>query len=126
MTFLFRITAVLTPRQTWFFDELDALKSAPDSALSPTTPLRLEPVSAVTPYTPYLPAIAPVQADEPLSLPLSSAMAMRFQALHMTYAQLAELIMYTLRIDIRCRAMHFVDLALRHVSVLRHCWNYED
>ena len=53
-------------------------------------------------------------------------MAMRFQALHMTYAQLAELIMYTLRIDIRCRAMHFVDLALRHVSVLRHCWNHED
>ncbi|KAH9937245.1 Sec8 exocyst complex component-specific domain-containing protein [Fomitopsis serialis] len=88
--------------------------TAPESALSPTTPLRLEPVSAVTPYTPYLPAIAPVQANEPLSLPLSSAMAMRFQALHMTYAQLAELVMYTLRIDIRCRATHFIDLALRH------------
>ncbi|KZT75066.1 hypothetical protein DAEQUDRAFT_742424 [Daedalea quercina L-15889] len=99
---------------TWFFDELDALKTAPESALSPTTPLRLEPVSAVTPYTPYLPAIAPVQANEPLSLPLSSAMAMRFQALHMTYAQLAELVLYTLRIDVRCRAMHFIDLALRH------------
>ncbi|KAH9836975.1 Sec8 exocyst complex component-specific domain-containing protein [Rhodofomes roseus] len=99
---------------TWFFNELDALKSAPESALSPTTPLRLEPVSAVTPYTPYLPAIAPVQANEPLSLPLSSAMAMRFQALHMTYAQLAELILYALRIDIRCRATHYIDLALRH------------
>ncbi|KAI0936742.1 hypothetical protein AcV5_004806 [Taiwanofungus camphoratus] len=99
---------------TWFAAELDALKSAPEGALSPTTPLKLEPVSAVTPYTPYLPAMLPIQANEPLSLPLSAAMAMRFQALHMTYAQLAELILYSLRIDIRCRAMHHLDLALRH------------
>ncbi|EED77762.1 predicted protein [Postia placenta Mad-698-R] len=99
---------------TWFASELNALKSAPEHALSPTTPLRLEPVSAVTPYTPYLPAIAPVQNNEPLKLPLSSAMAMRFQALHMTYAQLAEMVLYSLRIDIRCRAMHHLDLALRH------------
>ncbi|KZT02404.1 uncharacterized protein LAESUDRAFT_730147 [Laetiporus sulphureus 93-53] len=99
---------------TWFASELNALKSAPEVALSPTTQLKLEPVSAVTPYTPYLPAIESTQANEPLSLPLSAAMAMRFQALHMTYAQLAELIIYTLRIDIRCRAVHHLDLALQH------------
>ncbi|PCH33923.1 hypothetical protein WOLCODRAFT_135391 [Wolfiporia cocos MD-104 SS10] len=99
---------------TWFAAELDALKTAPETNLSPTTPLKLEPVSTATPYTPYLPAIAPAQVNEPLTLPLSSAMAMRFQALHMTYAQLAELIIYSLRIDIRCRAIHHLDLALKH------------
>ena len=39
----------------------------------------------------------------------------RFQALHMTYVQLAELIIYTIRVDIRCRVIHHLDLALRHV-----------
>ncbi|KAL6310091.1 Sec8 exocyst complex component-specific domain-containing protein [Sparassis latifolia] len=98
---------------TWFTAELNTMKSAPEHALSPTTPLNLNPASAITPYTPYLPAIAPVQPNEPLSLPLSSAMALRFQALSMTYAQLAELILYSIRIDIRCRAMHHLELALR-------------
>ncbi len=78
--------------------------------------------------------VAPFQANEQLKLPLSTAMAMyalffhvdrshvsrvssrRFQALHMTYVQLAELILYTIRIDVRCRVIHHLDLALRHVG----------
>ncbi|KAL4241814.1 Exocyst complex component Sec8 [Abortiporus biennis] len=95
---------------TWFASELDALKSGPDTALSPVTPLKLDPISAMTPYTPYL---SPPTSNEQLKLPLSSAMAMRFQALHRTYEQLAENILYTIRIDIRCRVMHHLDLALR-------------
>ncbi|KAI0654199.1 Sec8 exocyst complex component-specific domain-containing protein [Cubamyces menziesii] len=99
---------------TWFATQLEALKSSPEDAISATSPLRLEPTSALSPTSPYLPVVAPVQPDEPLKLPLSSAMALRFQALHQTYVQLAELILYTIRIDIRCRVIHHLDLALRH------------
>ncbi|KAH9948198.1 Sec8 exocyst complex component-specific domain-containing protein [Amylocystis lapponica] len=99
---------------TWFTAQMNALKSSPETLLSPTTPMRLEPVTAMTPYTPYLPAVAPVQPNETLSMPLSAAMAMRFQALSATYAQLAEMVLYTIRVDVRCRAFHHLNLALRH------------
>ncbi|TBU63725.1 Sec8 exocyst complex component-specific domain-containing protein [Dichomitus squalens] len=98
---------------TWFAAQLNALKAAPNNVPS-TSPQQLEPPSALSPSTPYLPTITPVSADEPLTLPLSSAMNMRFQALQMTYVQLAELIIDTIRIDIRCRVIHHLDLALRH------------
>ncbi|KAI0080371.1 hypothetical protein K474DRAFT_1590049 [Panus rudis PR-1116 ss-1] len=101
---------------TWFAAELNALKSVPEGAISPTTPLRLEPISAVTPFTPYKPSLIPVQPNEQLRLPLSSAMALRFQALHKTYEQLSEVILHTIRVDIRCRVMHYLDLALREAS----------
>ncbi|KAI0361385.1 hypothetical protein OH77DRAFT_1417634 [Trametes cingulata] len=99
---------------TWFADQLEALKASPDDPTSATSPLRLEPSSALSPTSPYLPLISPVRPDEQLKLPLSSAMTLRFQALHMTYVQLAELILYTIRIDVRCRVIHHLDLALRH------------
>ncbi|KAI0720009.1 Sec8 exocyst complex component-specific domain-containing protein [Cerioporus squamosus] len=99
---------------TWFADQLSALKASPDDLPPPTTPHSLEPPSALSPSTPYLPTIVLFQANEQLKLPLSTAMAMRFQALHMTYVQLAELILYTIRIDVRCRVIHHLDLALRH------------
>ena len=41
----------------------------------------------------------------------------RFQALLKTYDQLSESILYTIRADIRCRVMHHLDLALRHVRI---------
>ncbi|OSD03299.1 hypothetical protein PYCCODRAFT_1444640 [Trametes coccinea BRFM310] len=99
---------------TWFAGQLEMLKSSPEDAASVTSPLRLEPASALSPSSPYLPVVAPLRPDEQLKLPLSSAMALRFQALHQTYVQLAELILYTIRIDIRCRVIHHLDLALRH------------
>ncbi|KAI1789788.1 Sec8 exocyst complex component-specific domain-containing protein [Ganoderma leucocontextum] len=99
---------------TWFAAQLNSLKGSPDGVLSAPSPHHLEPASALSPSAPFLPTVVPTQADEPLSLPLSSAMTMRFQALHMTYVQLAELIIYTIRIDIRCRVIHHLDLALRH------------
>ncbi|KAI0778405.1 Sec8 exocyst complex component-specific domain-containing protein [Trametes elegans] len=99
---------------TWFAAQLEALKTSSDDPISVTSPLRLEPPSALSPTSPSLPLISPVRPDEQLKLPLSSAMALRFQALHMTYVQLAELILYTIRIDVRCRVIHHLDLALRH------------
>ncbi|KAI0830535.1 Sec8 exocyst complex component-specific domain-containing protein [Trametes gibbosa] len=97
----------------WFAAQLDALRGS-DDATSLTSPVRLEPSSARSPTSPDLPIVSPLSPDEPLKLPLSSAMALRFQALHMTYVQLAELVLWTVRIDVRCRVIHHLDLALRH------------
>lgn len=97
---------------TWFSTELSNLKSGPEGSLSPTSPHKLEPLSAVSPYTPYPHALAS-QTAEQLQLPLSSAMALRFQALQKTYEQLSETILHTVRVDIRCRVWHHLDLALR-------------
>ncbi|KAK0208187.1 exocyst complex component sec8 [Desarmillaria ectypa] len=81
----------------WFASELNALKSRPSDA--PTSPLSLEPLS-------------------PLALPLSKEMYLRFGALLKTYEQLAELILDTIRIDIRCRTIYYLDSALRYASFL--------
>lgn len=42
----------------------------------------------------------------------------RFDALLKTYTQLAELILYTIRIDVRCRTVHYLGLAMKTVSRL--------
>lgn len=41
----------------------------------------------------------------------------RFQALLKTYEQLSGLILDTLRIDLRCRAVFYLEAAMRHVSL---------
>ena len=41
----------------------------------------------------------------------------RFHALLKTYDQLSELILHTIRIDVRCRVAHYLNLAMRHVSI---------
>ncbi|TCD59885.1 hypothetical protein EIP91_011260 [Steccherinum ochraceum] len=104
--------ATLYHSVTWFCSQLNALKSAPENALSPTTPLHLDPVSATTPYTAYIPSLAAILPHDQLRLPLSSAMAMRFQALLKTYEQLSEAILHTIHADMRCRVLHHLDLAL--------------
>jgi exocyst complex component 4 len=123
----------LKMQQTWFSTELNALRSSPEVALSPTTPRNLEPISATTPYTPFIPLTLQVLPNEQLKLPLSQPMALlvisitplvdiclmvcfrRFQALLKTYEQLAEIILHSIRIEMRCRTIHFLDAAMRHV-----------
>ncbi|KAK7064373.1 Sec8 exocyst complex component-specific domain-containing protein [Favolaschia claudopus] len=95
----------------WFASELHVLKATPEENSSLLSPTPLEPVSAVSPYTPFLPTL-PVSTDK-LQLPLSREMALRFQALLKTFEQLSELILDTLRIDIRCRAIHYLESSLR-------------
>ena len=62
--------------QRWFTDALDALKAVPETPLSPTTLLKLTPMSAVTPYTAGVPFLRPLDPSEPLQLPLSKEMSM--------------------------------------------------
>lgn len=69
----------LTDLQAWFTEELNALKSAPEDPLSPTTPAaQLDSTDVMTPFTPSaFPAfLARGAYDEQLSLPLTRAMAM--------------------------------------------------
>ncbi|KAG6860246.1 hypothetical protein C0995_013739 [Termitomyces sp. Mi166 len=102
--------AALYRSVSWFTSELDALKAKPDDALSPTSPQNLEPLSGATPYTSFVPIIS---AQEHLKLPLSREMSLRFQALLKTYEQLSGLILDTIRIDVRCRTIYYLDSSMR-------------
>ncbi|THH02605.1 hypothetical protein EW026_g281 [Hermanssonia centrifuga] len=91
---------------TWFATQLNVLKSAPEGVLSPTTPQKLEPLSATTPFfTTYASCVATERTIE-------AAFILGYGA--KTYEQLSESILYTIRGDIRCRVLHHLDLALRH------------
>jgi exocyst complex component 4 len=48
---------------------------------------------------------APVWDDSIARLPLTAAMAQRFEAIIQTYEHLAEMVLNTLRLEIRCRVM---------------------
>ncbi|KAJ7783589.1 exocyst complex component sec8 [Mycena maculata] len=96
----------------WFASELQVLKATPEDSLLSPTPIE-PPASAVSPYTPFLPVLAPSSTDK-LQLPLSREMALRFQALLKTYEQLSELILDSIRIDIRCRSIHYLESAMRY------------
>jgi len=96
----------------WFASELQVLKATPEDSLLSPTPIE-PPVSAVSPYTPFLP-VMPSSSTDKLQLPLSREMALRFQALLKTYEQLSELILDSIRIDIRCRTIHYLESALRY------------
>ncbi|KXN85672.1 putative exocyst complex component sec8 [Leucoagaricus sp. SymC.cos] len=99
----------------WFAQQLSALRARPDdSLLSPTSPNGLEGLTGHTPFTPFIPPPPPSGDDGELSLPLSREMALRFQALLKTYEQLSGLILDTLRIDLRCRAIYYLEAAMRH------------
>ncbi|CAK5280151.1 unnamed protein product [Mycena citricolor] len=95
---------------SWFASELQLLR--PSLEENPQSPSQLEPSFAMSPVTPLLPVLPP--PSDTLHLPLSREMSLRFQALLKTYEQLAELILDTMRIDIRCRAMHYLESALRY------------
>jgi len=49
---------------------------------------------------------------------LSREMALRFDALVKTYEQLAALIAYTVRVDIRCRVISYLEVTMRHGNYL--------
>jgi exocyst complex component 4 len=99
---------------SWFTAGLNQLKAVPEDSFSPTSTVQMETAHTITPFTPSLPSLAPLSPDEQLQLPLSKEMALRFHALLKTYDQLSEMILHTVRIDVRCRVAHYLDLAMRH------------
>jgi len=56
--------------------------------------------------------------SDTLSLPMSPDMARRFEALPNTYRHLGNVILFTLRLELRARAIHFIDLALSEGTYL--------
>ncbi|KAG8787622.1 hypothetical protein FRC12_015415 [Ceratobasidium sp. 428] len=111
---------------TWFITQLLGMKSmiedplspvderhpSPDPGRSPVAPAQPVPSS---PFSPRIP-LEVVQAGAALGglkLPLSRAMAHRFDAIIKTYDQLAELTLSTIRIDVRCRVMHYLDAGVK-------------
>ncbi|KAI6047781.1 exocyst complex component sec8 [Pisolithus marmoratus] len=99
----------------WFIEQLNNLKSSRDGVLSPGTASRSGFPSVFTPFTPspFLPVFPPISEENEVNLPLSREMAMRFSALQRTYTQLAEMILHTIRIEVRCRTMYHLDAAFR-------------
>ncbi|KDR85374.1 hypothetical protein GALMADRAFT_234199 [Galerina marginata CBS 339.88] len=98
---------------SWFSSELNALKSRPEEPLSALSPSNFEPPTGLTPSFPNIPLPQETEVEH-LTLPLSREMALRFQALLKTYDQLSTLILDTIRIDLRCRTIHYLDFAMRH------------
>ncbi|KAG9089978.1 hypothetical protein FRC06_001261 [Ceratobasidium sp. 370] len=105
---------------TWFITQLLGMKSTIDDPLSPAeerpTPSPdpgrspIAPPAPSSPFSPRIPLEVQVGASPSgLKLPLSRAMAHRFDAIIKTYDQLAELTLSTIRIDVRCRVMHYLD-----------------
>lgn len=58
--------------------------------------------------------IGPRTTEEEFTLPLSKEMSLRYHALIKTFEQFAELILVTIRIDVRCRTMYYLDSSMRH------------
>ncbi|WVR04091.1 hypothetical protein IAU60_001090 [Kwoniella sp. DSM 27419] len=90
----------------WFIDSLLDLQSVADEPMSPSDE---EPAQERT-----LPVASPlsVDGDEP-RLPLTRAMAQRYEAIIQTYEQLAEMVLNTIRLEIRGRVLCNLGAALR-------------
>ncbi|KZT53789.1 hypothetical protein CALCODRAFT_439643 [Calocera cornea HHB12733] len=101
---------------TWFIHQLSTLRVLAEDPLSPQS--AADPLAQF--FSPAKPSFEPKQGldpqaveDQKLSLPLTRAMALRFDALLKTYDLLAEVILFTTRIDIRCRTIHYLSLVMR-------------
>jgi exocyst complex component 4 len=57
------------------------------------------------------PTQIPAHVDSTPRLPLTRAMAQRYEAIIQTYEQLAEMVLNTIRLEVRCRVM--CNLAVR-------------
>ncbi|WVF66723.1 hypothetical protein IAT40_001465 [Kwoniella sp. CBS 6097] len=98
--------ANLSQSLRWFIDSLLDLQSVAEEPLSPEgedPPLELT-----------LPVAPPLSTggDEP-RLPLTRAMAQRYQAIIQTYEQLAEMVLNTIRLEIRGRVICNLGASLR-------------
>ena len=65
----------LSASQHWLTDALGVLKAASETPLSPTTPLKLTPMSAVTAHTAGVPFLRPFDPSEPLQFSSSEEMS---------------------------------------------------
>ncbi|CUA68294.1 putative exocyst complex component sec8 [Neurospora crassa OR74A] [Rhizoctonia solani] len=111
---------------TWFITQLLSMRLTLDDAPFATNDARASPKPPPSPKSPRQPPSSPFSPRIPLELiqssslssdsvrlPLSRAMAQRFNAIMKTYDQLAELTLSTIRIDVRCRVMHYLHTGIQ-------------
>ncbi|EIW69172.1 hypothetical protein TREMEDRAFT_31499 [Tremella mesenterica DSM 1558] len=92
----------------WFIDSLLDLQTEAEDSISPdgNEPLGSAITSSLAPPEQLNPE------DEP-RLPLTRAMAQRYEAIVQTYEQLAEMVLNTIRLEIRCRVVCNLGASLR-------------
>ncbi|PWN54385.1 hypothetical protein IE53DRAFT_323094 [Violaceomyces palustris] len=88
----------------WFLNNISRLKATDESVPTSSRPTaRLSVVGGSSPDQPV---------EEELKLPLGKDMADRYDALPNVYRHLSNVILFTLRIELRARAIHHLDLAV--------------
>jgi exocyst complex component 4 len=96
----------------WFFEHIQKLKATDeDVTTSPNAVARLSLIGQVKP------GLSAENGDggdveEELKLPMNKDMAVRFQTLPKTFQHLSHIVLFTLRIEIRARTIHYLDLAI--------------
>jgi len=98
----------------WTIQQLRTLRPPSDE---PQTPIGLpDTASALTPWSANLPVVTTLNANDPLQLPLTKEMTIRFFALLKTFQQLADIVLFAIRLDIRCRVIRLIDQMARRSS----------
>ncbi|KAJ9123257.1 hypothetical protein QFC22_001453 [Naganishia vaughanmartiniae] len=86
----------------WLVSQLNKLKIVANDGTSPLLVKTTKRLSLIpTPNTSMTP-----------QLELSTAMAQRFDAILSTYDQLGDLVLFTLRAELRCRIMHYCEVSM--------------
>jgi hypothetical protein len=127
---------LITPElQTWFISQLVRLRQLDEDSHAHEMNAESS-TSELSAYPSHIPPMSPTALEEDLKLPLTGAMvlyvnfpcglslwpsltpcARRYDSLLRTYDQLAELVLWTIRLDIRCRTLHALQKGMREVCV---------
>ncbi|KAK4705054.1 exocyst complex component 4, partial [Phenoliferia sp. Uapishka_3] len=96
----------------WFIVHVSNLKTSPDSLPGG---MGVNSFAFDDPSSPSMDSVDYDSSDESsgLPLPLTKEMAQPFEALLKSYRQLADQVLFTLRLEIRLRTIHFLDKATR-------------
>lgn len=93
----------------WFLRHISRLK-ATDEAL----PVSAQPAARLS----VLDGVEPLAEHRELKLPLSADMAARYDTLPRTYRHLSNTVLFTLRMELRARVIHHLDLAVTEGNYL--------
>ncbi|KAI5455480.1 exocyst subunit, variant 2 [Naganishia albida] len=86
----------------WLVSQLDRLKVVANDGTSPLAAKTTKRLSLIP---------TPASNTSP-PLELSTAMAQRFDAILSTYDQLGDLVLFTIRAELRCRLMHYSEVSM--------------
>lgn len=104
----------------WFYDHIIKLKAVDlkdaEASVSHAAVARLSVVAGS--LHPTLPKEDDEKIEDGLKLPLSQAMIRRYEALPKTFQHLSHLVLFTLRLEVRARTIHHLDLAINEGNYL--------